>query len=139
MADTTVTSAETVISRGGAKAAGLTRYYTGKPCPAGHISEHLVSNASCVACRAGRVRTNERFQPDANDAGTYDAFKARQRVHPHIEERTARIRTIFDEYRDQGFTLSVRQVYYQFVSRGWEVNDDKAYHRRRLLELCSRP
>jgi hypothetical protein len=33
-----------------AKAAGLKRYFTGKPCPLGHVAERLVSNGMCVVC-----------------------------------------------------------------------------------------
>lgn len=29
---------------------GLKTYFTGKPCPAGHIGERLTRNGSCVAC-----------------------------------------------------------------------------------------
>ena len=41
----------TVISRKDARAAGLKRYFTGKPCSRGHISERLV-NAGCVECHS---------------------------------------------------------------------------------------
>lgn len=39
------------ISRSNAKAAGLTRYFTGRPCPYGHICERLVSNYWCIECK----------------------------------------------------------------------------------------
>lgn len=39
-----------VISRKDAKARGLIRYFTGKPCPKGHITERLVSTFGCYAC-----------------------------------------------------------------------------------------
>lgn len=29
---------------------GLTRYYTGKPCVYGHVTERLVSNRQCIEC-----------------------------------------------------------------------------------------
>lgn len=29
---------------------GLTRYFTGKPCNKGHISQRMISNGSCVEC-----------------------------------------------------------------------------------------
>ena len=34
-----------------ALANGRTRYFTGKPCPAGHIDQRNVANQSCVACQ----------------------------------------------------------------------------------------
>lgn len=39
-----------LISWSEAKALGLKRYFTGKPCPHGHIAERLVSNRRCNTC-----------------------------------------------------------------------------------------
>lgn len=39
-----------VISRSEAKALGLKRFFTGKPCKRGHIAERYVFNHCCVAC-----------------------------------------------------------------------------------------
>jgi 5-methylcytosine-specific restriction endonuclease McrA len=40
------------MTRQEAKAQGLTRYYTGKPCLRGHVSERLVINSTCCECNA---------------------------------------------------------------------------------------
>lgn len=47
-----------LTAREKAKAAGEVRYFTGKPCAVGHISERLVSDRSCMACalEAARAR-----------------------------------------------------------------------------------
>lgn len=39
-----------IISRKDAKAKGLKHYFTGKPCPKGHVSERFVSKYNCVEC-----------------------------------------------------------------------------------------
>lgn len=39
-----------IISRKEAKALGLKRYYTGKECPNGHLSERKIYNHSCIEC-----------------------------------------------------------------------------------------
>jgi hypothetical protein len=39
-----------IITRKEAKQQSLTRYFTGVPCPKGHIAEKLVSNYSCIVC-----------------------------------------------------------------------------------------
>lgn len=39
------------ISREKAKERGLKRYFTGKPCKHGHISERKVSNSGCLECK----------------------------------------------------------------------------------------
>jgi len=36
---------------------------------------------------------------------------------------------IIEEYRDQGFDLTLRQLYYQFVARGLVPNHDRQYKR----------
>lgn len=39
-----------------ARATGLTRYFTGQPCPNGHICERMVTNRDCVDCMRERSR-----------------------------------------------------------------------------------
>jgi hypothetical protein len=39
------------MTRAEAKALGLTRYTTGKPCRNGHIAERMTSCGTCCACR----------------------------------------------------------------------------------------
>jgi 5-methylcytosine-specific restriction endonuclease McrA len=43
--------AEQIIQRKEAKARGLKRYFTGKPCPHGHIAERAVNTGICLICR----------------------------------------------------------------------------------------
>jgi hypothetical protein len=53
-----------IISRAEAKSQGLVRYYTGKPCCRGHVSERYSRNGACLAC----IREDE----------ASPAYKARQ-------------------------------------------------------------
>lgn len=46
----------TIISRRDAKAAGLSQYFTGKPCPKGHVAPRVVSNYWCVKCRCAAFK-----------------------------------------------------------------------------------
>ena len=41
-----------IISREQALQEGRARYFTGRPCKRGHLSERYVSNSACVACVA---------------------------------------------------------------------------------------
>lgn len=41
-----------IISRKEAKAQGLSRYFTGKPCKNGHVAERRTASSHCVGCRA---------------------------------------------------------------------------------------
>ena len=45
-----------IISRSDAKALGLKRFFTAKPCIRGHVAERIVSNKACVECAAIRDR-----------------------------------------------------------------------------------
>jgi len=45
-----------LISRKEAKAQGLKRYYSGKPCKRGHVVERKVSNWGCVECNRDSER-----------------------------------------------------------------------------------
>jgi len=44
-------------------------------------------------------------------------------------ELIARARIIMEEYQEAGFVLTVRQLFYQFVTRGWIENSQRAYQR----------
>lgn len=39
-----------IITRAEAKAAGLPRFFTGKPCKHGHLSQRTTANGGCIAC-----------------------------------------------------------------------------------------
>lgn len=39
-----------ILDRSEAKKQGLTRYYTGKPCPKGHVAWRHVCNSTCCEC-----------------------------------------------------------------------------------------
>lgn len=52
----------TVLSRAEAAESGLSRFYTGKPCKAGHFSQRFVSNRQCVACNAAKARQREHLR-----------------------------------------------------------------------------
>jgi 5-methylcytosine-specific restriction endonuclease McrA len=53
--------ANQIIARAAAKAQGLKRYFTGKPCPAGHICERYVSTFGCWKCT--RIKGDARGLP----------------------------------------------------------------------------
>lgn len=42
---------------------------------------------------------------------------------------------VLNEYAEQGYTLTLRQLYYQFVARGWRENTERSY--KRLGDLIS--
>src|SRR5580693_1074062 len=57
-----------VISRAEAKAAGLKRYFTGKPCPHGHVEERKVSTWGCMKCLNGQAKIRHKEAYRSNPA-----------------------------------------------------------------------
>lgn len=56
-----------LLTRAQAKVAGENRYFTGKPCPRGHVDQRKTSNAECCGCRAagigrGKVETRRQYR-----------------------------------------------------------------------------
>jgi hypothetical protein len=45
-----------IISRADARAKGLKRYFTGKPCKRGHVVKRRVDTGDCVECLNQRNR-----------------------------------------------------------------------------------
>jgi hypothetical protein len=43
-------------------------------------------------------------------------------------EAIDRVNEICRDFRRQGFSITLRQLHYQFVSKGWHPNTDRAYH-----------
>jgi hypothetical protein len=48
------TNLPNIISRNEARALGLKRFFTGKPCKHGHVAENGVSDGQCVMCMRAR-------------------------------------------------------------------------------------
>ncbi len=57
-----------IIKRSEAKAAKLTRYFTGKACCHGHIAERAVRNGECAACAIERLNTWRKKNPNVQAA-----------------------------------------------------------------------
>jgi hypothetical protein len=61
-----------------------------------------------------------------SSSGGKEKFKG-HRFHPAQREQIERANVIIEEYRLQGYRLTARQLYYQFVSRNWISNDERSY------------
>jgi 5-methylcytosine-specific restriction endonuclease McrA len=51
MADQPILKFPSIVTRAEAKNAGLSKYFTGKPCTKGHIAERRTESCSCVECQ----------------------------------------------------------------------------------------
>lgn len=90
-----------IISLAEAKKRGLKRYFTGKPCPQGHVAERYTTKSSCVVCdsegQKHRVRVKngqaepkpkpENLRQKAIDAGERYYFTGKPCPYGHVAMR----------------------------------------------------
>lgn len=63
------------------------------------------------------------------DKGTYRRYEPEKRLSPDTLEIINRMNKIIEEYEVQGFVMTVRQVFYQMVARGYVENSGRMYSR----------
>jgi len=80
-----------IVTRAQAKAEGLPRYFTGKPCPHGHVVERTTANGSCRLCSNRMSSTTVRNNPDKYNA-LGRAWKERNKDKVAAYELTYRLR-----------------------------------------------
>ena len=99
-----------IITRTEAKAQGLKRYFTGKPCKHGHIDERLVCDGSCKTC--ANLKKQRKY--NANPQRYKDAQKARYNADPQhyrdnakrwYQDNTERAKTRTREYTARMISL----------------------------------
>jgi len=71
MADDQIPHSRPIVTRAEAKVSGAKRYFTGKPCPNGHLSLRFTADAKCMECNRSIVR---KWQ-DANRAKCRETCK----------------------------------------------------------------
>lgn len=115
-----------IISRAEAKARGLKRYFSGKPCPHGHVAKRRVNDCSCVECDERRVRWAQK-NPER-------VRRHRQRYHQrHIKKRRRQSRA-YQRKNAPAIRARKRRRYY---SRSAEVRlaERRQRRKRRLKAL----
>lgn len=95
-----------LISRADAKAQGLNRYFTGKPCPKGHIAERKASNCGCTVCLREAVKGYYKTEKGAEAKRKYlesyrteNAENAKEYMREYRAENAERLSTASREYR----------------------------------------
>lgn len=98
------------ISRADAVKKGLTRYFTGKPCPHGHISERMISSYGCCECNTQKYYDNHEKEKERSrkKAAIYNAEnkekileKAKERYYSDIESHRKRSREYSRNNKDK--------------------------------------
>jgi 5-methylcytosine-specific restriction endonuclease McrA len=82
-----------IITRAEAKAQGLTRYFTGKPCKHGHVDGRYASTGACCMCAQKQARDWESSAP-----ADYQRLR-KDRVNRRSHARKKARRAVDAEYR----------------------------------------
>ena len=101
-----------IIGRDEARALGLKRFFTGKPCRRGHVAERGVSNLECMECSRGRSRewraanlkkARERARERARKYRAANPKKARERARERARKyRAANLEKVREREREYG-------------------------------------
>jgi len=73
-----------IITRAGAKARGLRRYFTGEPCKRGHVAEKWTAGGRCVEC--------------AREWREVNVEKERERLRIYREANVEKVREVMHQY-----------------------------------------
>ena len=92
-----------LISKQEAKAQGLKRYFTGKPCKHGHVAERLVSTATCILCNV---------------------------IYQKTENAQKHKKSYFKEYRKRDAVKQIRKKYLkEYIKRYQKTAKHKKYQK----------
>lgn len=98
-----------IISRKEAKIAGLTQYFTGKPCKYGHVHTRKVTNGGCVECH--RLRSNSAYHEDIDVQRASRRLSSKKYRERNPEKGVAYAKLYYE--RNTEVCNSRRKVYYQ--------------------------
>src|ERR1035437_7077935 len=79
-----------LLSRIDARALGLERYSTGKPCLRGHVADRYVSTYACVACAATQIAE---WQAKPENQNRHMNYIVARRAYQHTQGYRAAKRT----------------------------------------------
>ena len=108
-----------LLSRKQAVAAGLTKYFTGKPCKQGHLSERRVSGRCCVVCADKTAKqwaksNTERVKSIRSNWDTANRKKTSERVQAYRVANPEKVKQSIQNWRDNN---SVRyKAYMNFAA-----------------------
>jgi 5-methylcytosine-specific restriction endonuclease McrA len=130
-----------IVLRGKAKELGLVKYFTGKPCKCGHISERRTTNGLCIECErslnAGYARVS-RANPAKREKRNKAVRECVAKIHSDLA-RSKLFRKKKAEWQKQNNALPATKERKRRLARA-RYKDDPArdiarVHKRRALKL----
>ena len=99
-----------IVTRKEAKERGLAWYFTGKPCPHGHVAERWASTSRCVVCdRKYREATVEKIRERKRKYREANPEKERERHRKYREANPEKIRERHRKYRQDGLVEKAKR------------------------------
>ncbi len=109
-----------IVTRSAARSAGLKKYFTGKACKRGHISERWVCSATCFQCWSTSGKAWRKANPEAVRANNEAHYAANR------EERLAKQKEYTEQNKDAVLT-------YQRAYRAAHCEEHRARARANYL------
>jgi hypothetical protein len=120
-----------IVSRQEAIEQGLKKYFTGKPCKYGHISERTTHNWQCVQCKRefdrnnlkAKERTKQRYQENAEEI-------KRKRREKYAENREKEIHTTKEYQRKNRELVLAKKKQFHEKNRDRLIAECRDYYRQ---------
>src|SRR5690242_21386803 len=90
-----------IVTRAEAKAAGSTRYFTGKPCKYGHLAERTTASGECAECYRAKRRMYRATNIDVARAADREYQRNRRLSDPAAARKRDRKRLTTAEARQR--------------------------------------
>lgn len=100
MAKVYIPYAGPLVTRRDAEVSGHTRFFDGRLCANGHVSQRLVSRPKCVACADARAVRHRAKKKAIFEADNPEVVRARL-LHKSTEARRARRNALLGKWRDE--------------------------------------
>ena len=112
-----------IVTQSEAKAAGMARYFSGTPCPAGHVAERYTRDAYCVQCASEKQAKRYKNDP---------AY--RERLSNWKKNNIEKVRQQDAEYRNRNkFLISERNKKWAASEKGKQTRKKWAEENREHL------
>jgi 5-methylcytosine-specific restriction endonuclease McrA len=134
-----------ITSRKQAKTLGLGKYFTGKPCPQGHVSERFTSSGGCVVCVRTRYDADRAENPEKHRETVKRYYRRnRERLietrREYQRDYYAANKDVIDEYK-RDYYENNKDVFREQQRKYREENKDlvrkqkrEHYNKRRALK-----
>jgi 5-methylcytosine-specific restriction endonuclease McrA len=100
-----------ITTRAEAKAMGLTRYFTGRPCKHGHVAERMEKNKQCVECNRVNAKkwtsnNKDRSLKKARNYYKNNSEKVKQRARDWRRKNKNKVREMSSSWKERNKNLA---------------------------------